>query len=87
MRHDVEIDRGTQPADEIAAFRGPVVIDHRRGDVIHIQAQSVAEEQDQQQRDDEGQIEAAEVPDEVKYSLRAMAWTLRRFMAPPASSG
>ena len=69
VRDDVEIDGGAQPADEIAAFRGPVVVDHRGGNVIHVQAEGVAEEQDQQERDDEGQGEAAEVADEVEIFL------------------
>ena len=69
MGDDVEIDRGIQPADEIAAFRGPVVVDHRGGDVLHVQAERIAEKQDQEQRNDEGQVEAAEVPDEVVVLL------------------
>ncbi len=65
MGHDIEIDARVQPLDEIAAVRGPVEVDHGRGDVLHVQAEGVAEEQDQQQRDDEREIEAAEIPDEV----------------------
>src|SRR4030042_6215195 len=65
MRHDVEINGGIKPFNEIPAFRGPVMVDDRRRDVLHIKTQRIAEEKDQQEREGEGEVKAPKIPDKV----------------------
>ena len=62
---DPEIGGGAEAADEVAAQVRLVLIDDDRLDVFHVEAERVAEQQDEEQRDREGQIEAPEVPKQV----------------------
>jgi hypothetical protein len=41
------------------------VIDYDRPDVIHVEAQGVAEQEDKDKRDGEGEVQAPVVPDEM----------------------
>ena len=58
-------------ADEIAAEVGFVLIHHHGRDVVHVEAQRIAEQQDEQQRDREGQIKAAYIPDQMIKDRKA----------------
>ena len=62
---DPEVGGGAEAADEVAAQVRLVLIDDDRLDVLHVEAERVAEQQDEEQRDREGQVEAPEVPDQV----------------------
>jgi len=63
---DLKIDRGIQPADKIAALPGLIMINNDDFYIFHIKTQGVAEKQNQQQRNNKGQVKTAEVADEVK---------------------
>ena len=82
-----KIRRGIELAHEIAAEVGLVMIHDDRLDVVHIKAQGIAEQQDQQQRNRKGQIEAAGIPDQMieflacnrQYSSEVQGFTLLFF--------
>lgn len=62
---DPEVGRSIQASNEVAARVGLFEIHDRRLDILHIEAQSVAEKQDKEQWDGEGKVEAPEVPDQM----------------------
>ena len=65
----VEVARGRQAVDKIAARRRAIRVDHRSANVLHIETECIPEHQDQQQRDHEGQVKAAEIADQVQVFL------------------
>ena len=83
---DPEIGRGAQTADEVAAQVRLLVVHDDRFDVFHIEAEGIAEQEDEEQRDGKGEVEAPEVPDQMIDLLAVMALTFRRVMPPPLRS-
>ena len=54
-----------EAADEIPAQVRPVLVHNGCLDVFHVEAERIAEEQDEEQRNGKSQVEASEVPEQV----------------------
>lgn len=65
VRDDVEIGGRIKPADEITAQCRPVMINDNGFHIVHVEAQGIPEEKNQQERHGKGQIKAPKVTDEV----------------------
>jgi len=62
----VKIRRGIEAADKVPAEIGPIVIYNDRFHIVHIEAQCITEQQDQNQRNGKSQVKAPEIPDQVE---------------------
>ncbi len=60
-----EVGGGAEAADEVAAHVRLFLIDDDRLDVFHVEAERIAEQEDEEQRDGECKIKASEVPKQV----------------------
>ena len=63
--NDVKIGRGIQLPNEVPTQLGFIMIHDHCFDIIHIQAQGIAEHENQDHWDKKGQVQTPEVPDQV----------------------
>ncbi|OPY10264.1 MAG: hypothetical protein A4E66_01588 [Syntrophus sp. PtaB.Bin001] len=69
--------------NQVAAFTSCVLIDNNRFDVVDIEAQGITEQKDQQERQGKGQIEAADIPEQVVNFLACYRFDLFRIQECP----
>ena len=65
IAHQVKVGRGIESACEIPGEIGAVVIDDDDLHIVHVERERIAEEQDEQQRQRKGHVQAPVVPDDV----------------------
>ena len=69
MGGDPEVGRSAETADEVAAEVRPLGVDDDRLDMLHVEAERIAEQEDEEERYRKGQVKAPEVPDQVEHLL------------------
>jgi hypothetical protein len=62
----VEITRALKTFDELAALRRPVLIEHREGQVLHVEGDAVAEGQQQEQRPEKGERQPGRIANDLE---------------------
>ncbi len=65
MGDQVKVGRGVEATCEVPGELRAVLVDDDDLHVVHVERQGVAEEQDEQQRQREGHVQAPVVPDDV----------------------